>query len=161
VTSAETPQADVVDGELPQAFIARLPLLFARAGGDVAAAAEPGFASLGITPMDYLVLAVLSADEPGSQRELALACGKGPAVMVSLVDELAEKELVERERDPKDRRRSIVRLTKAGRTVLADADREAERVEAELLVALSEDERTQLRELLVRALNAVPAISHG
>ncbi|MDQ8043441.1 MAG: MarR family transcriptional regulator [Solirubrobacteraceae bacterium] len=145
---------------LPDAFAARLPLLLSRAGSDLAAFAEPRFAELGITPKDYVALAVLADDEPGSQLELAEACGRAPAMMVSVIDQLAHKGLVARERDPKDRRRSVVRLTPDGTQVLAAADREAERVSAAMLVALSPDEQTQLHDLMHRALRAVAPAPH-
>jgi len=93
-------------------------------------------------------------DEPGSQLELAVACGKAPALVVNMVDVLADKGLVRRERDPKDRRRSVVRLTGDGREVLARADEVAAQVEAELLGGLSAAEREQLHTLLRRALEA-------
>lgn len=145
---------------LPAAFATRLPLLLTRAGNDLATFAEPGFAELGITPSNYLALAVLADDRPGSQLQLAEACGKAPAVVVSMIDHLANKGLVSRERDPKDRRRSVVKLTEDGVEVLAAADREAERVQNALLVALSPDERTQLHDLMRRALQAVAPAPH-
>jgi DNA-binding MarR family transcriptional regulator len=135
----------------------RLPLLFVRAGNDLAVNAEDGFAQLGIDGRDYIALAVLADDQPGSQLELATACGKAPAIVVGMVDGLVGKGFVVRERDPKDRRRSIVKLTADGRKVLADADREAERVQNEMFGVLSADERSLIHTLMRRALSAVPA----
>ena len=41
--------------------------------------------------------------------------------MVGVLDRLGAKSQVERERDPRDRRRVLVRLTETGRTVLSAA----------------------------------------
>jgi len=57
-------------------------------------------------------------------------------------------------RDPRDRRRHIVELTDKGRAALERAEAGVEEVEEEILSALDEDERRQLRALLIKALTA-------
>jgi DNA-binding MarR family transcriptional regulator len=155
---ANAPEAETTASPLlPNAFASRLPLLFVRAGNDLTIKAEARFQALGIDGRAYIALAILADDQPGSQLELAQACGKAPAMVVNMVDDLTDKGFVVRERDPKDRRRSIVTLTDAGRAVLADADREAERVQDEMFGTLSAQERTMLHTLMRRALSTVPA----
>jgi DNA-binding MarR family transcriptional regulator len=67
-----------------------------------------------------------------------------------LVDRLEKKALVERQRSTEDRRQVVVRLTRAGREVLAPIDRSVERLDAELLGKLSQTELKQLLKLLER-----------
>src|SRR5262249_20849605 len=58
---------------------------------------------------------------------------------------------------PADRRRHVVRLTKAGERALERAEAAQEGMEDEVLAALAPDERALLRELLARALAGVTA----
>ena len=77
---------------------------------------------MGLSGRQYMVLAVLSADAPPSQLELAGLCGLLPAQIVPVIDELERRGLVARQRSETDRRRSVVRLTEAGREILEQAD---------------------------------------
>jgi DNA-binding MarR family transcriptional regulator len=69
---------------------------------------------------------------------------------VGLLDELEEGGLIERKRDPEDRRRHLVSLNPAGKKRLAELRAISMRVENELLAALDPAERTQLHELLLQ-----------
>jgi DNA-binding MarR family transcriptional regulator len=62
---------------------------------------------------------VLATDQPESQQELARLMGKAPPIIVAAVDELEKKGLVARRRDTRDRRRSVVEMTDAGREMLS------------------------------------------
>src|ERR1700754_1034683 len=104
---------------LAKGFRARPALLMVKLGNEVALRAEDPLAGLGLSGRQYMALAVLSTDEPTSQLELARMCGLLPAQVVSVVDELARRGLVERQRDESDRRRSVVRVTAAGSERLA------------------------------------------
>ena len=73
--------------------------------------------------------------------------------VVLLLNELEDLGHVARRRDPEDRRRHLVELTKAGRRALADAERAQESIEDEVLKALDADERATLWQLLTRALS--------
>ncbi len=129
----------------------RLSLLMALVGSAIADRGDEALrATGGLDAMDYMVLAVLDESEPGSQLELARLCGSAPGKIVGILDQLEQRGIVVRERDPHDRRRSIVRLTADGRTVLEGADAIVEGVEAELLADLTADERGQLHDLLRR-----------
>lgn len=144
----------------PAGVRARFSLVAYQLGMEILARAADGLEELGLSGRDYTTLAVLADDQPGSQLELARCLGKAPAGLVATVDGLQDRGLVRRERDPRDRRRSVVTLTPAGRRMLARADRLAERVEAEVLADLEADERTALHDTLRRVLApraAVPA----
>ena len=70
--------------------------------------------------------------------------------MVSTIDELESKGMVERRRHPSDRRAYALHITKQKHDTLT-RDRELSReAQDELLAPLSEEERAQLRELLLK-----------
>src|SRR5262249_27656266 len=71
--------------------------------------------------------------------------------VVLLLNELEELGYVARLRDPGDRRRHLVQLTRAGRTALARSERAQAAIESEVLGALDPEERQTLRHLLARA----------
>lgn len=129
---------------LPRGAFARPALLLVKLGNDIAARAEDPLAGLGISGRQYMVLAVLSADTPPSQQELAGLCGLLPAQVVLVVDELERRGLVARQRSETDRRRSVVTLTDEGAAVLAKADTLGERLVAEL--------EPEVRQLAIDAL---------
>ena len=66
-----------------------------------------------------------------------------------LLDELEEQALVERKRDPDDRRRQLVRITADGKRVLAKLRALSKRLEDEFLAPLDAEQREQLHTLLL------------
>jgi DNA-binding MarR family transcriptional regulator len=109
-------------GALPRGIAHRPALLLHKLGHQVLARAEGPLAAIGLSGRQYVVLAVMDSDEPASQLELATLTGLLPAQVVPVLDELEARGLVERRRSESDRRRSVVRLTEEGRTLLARAD---------------------------------------
>ena len=126
-------------------------------GSPERASLEAALAELGIDGRDYTTLAVLATDQPDSQQELARLMGKAPPIIVAAVDELEKKGLVARRRDERDRRRSVVEMTDAGREMLARADVIADDLIADIFGALSAGERAALHDTLRRAM-AVEAV---
>jgi DNA-binding MarR family transcriptional regulator len=92
----------------------------------------------------------LAANEGQSQQALSRALGIHRSAVVALVDDLEQRGLAERRRDPDDRRAYTLYLTPQGRELLAELQRVAEEDEAELLTALNASERSQLISLLQR-----------
>ena len=74
--------------------------------------------------------------------------------VVAWLNELEEAGFIERMRDPDDRRKHNVVITRAGLLALERAERELLRLEEEVLSPLTADERAQLRRLLAKALTA-------
>ena len=107
-------------------------------------------AGLDLHPRHFGMLSHLAASEGQSQQALSVALGIHRSAVVALVDDLEQRGLAERRRDPLDRRAYTLYLTPPGRDVLADLDRIAEQHEAELLTTLDASERSQLISLLQR-----------
>ena len=68
--------------------------------------------------------------------------------MVTLIDDLEARELVQRIRDPDDRRAYRLTLTKAGRATARKATAQLIKCEAQSLAGLTDAERNRLHELL-------------
>jgi DNA-binding MarR family transcriptional regulator len=86
------------------------------------------------------------------QQELAEALCMDANNVVLLLNELEELGHVTRLRDPDDRRRHLVELTKQGCAALTRAESAQETIEDEVLQALDPSERAILWGLLTRAL---------
>jgi DNA-binding MarR family transcriptional regulator len=101
----------------------------------------------------YVLLAALDEGGPASQAELSRRTTIDRSDMVATVTELAERGLVERAPDPRDRRRNVVTLTAAGRRHLRRLDTLVARAQDGLLAPLSPAERRQLVDLLTRVVD--------
>ena len=137
---------------LPKGLERRPALLLVRLGTLLSDMGDDRLAEAGISGRGYTILAILGEDGPGSQYELAQMLGKAPGVVVAAIDQLERAGLVERNRDPADRRRSVVTLTVAGRKALARADKLADEAAGELLPGLGDQELGQLKDLLMKGL---------
>jgi DNA-binding MarR family transcriptional regulator len=85
-----------------------------------------------------------------SQQALIEALGVDPSVLVSILNDLESYGFAERRRDPDDRRRHIVEMSRRGAAALTRVDEVMSTVEREVFGDLSQDERNQLRTLLGR-----------
>jgi DNA-binding MarR family transcriptional regulator len=113
---------------------------------------EPGC----LRPRHLIALSLLHDGGPLSQQALGEALSLDPSNVVGLLNELEERGLVVRQRDPADRRRHIVSLSGAGTGELAATGTELAGIEDDLLAALSLAERTMLHDLLVRVAIGAP-----
>ena len=107
-------------------------------------------APLDLHPRHFAMLSQLAVNEGQSQQALSRALGMHRSAMVALVDDLEQRGLAERRRDPVDRRAYTLFLTGAGHKLLADLEQLAEDDETDLLSALDPSERSQLISLLQR-----------
>ena len=73
-----------------------------------------------------------------------------PSRLVVLIDEMEQRELIERRGNPEDRRRYALHLTEKGHSTLEAISRIAREHSQALLAGISEDERQQLATLLLR-----------
>ncbi|WP_369205401.1 MarR family winged helix-turn-helix transcriptional regulator [Streptomyces sp. PU-14G] len=101
----------------------------------------------------YAVLASLHEHGPGSQAELSTRSGIYRSDMVGVLNELAERDLVQRVPDPEDRRRNIITISARGRRRLLRLDKVLDDLHEELLAPLSQAERDQFVRLTTRLLD--------
>jgi len=114
----------------------RLGYLLKHAQQRLVRAAMPAMAPFGIDGRELAVLTVLSAGVPLSQQEAADQLRVDRTTMVSLVDALEAKSLVERRRSADDRRKNIVQLTETGLHCLRGAARARDEADREFLAPL-------------------------
>jgi len=108
-------------------------------------------AHAGFRPPCMGVLAVVARLQPVSQREISDHLGLDASDVVGVLDVLEAAHMVQRRRDPSDRRRHAVVLTEAGETAARRfADLRAA-AEDRVLADLDADERRLLVDLLNRA----------
>jgi DNA-binding MarR family transcriptional regulator len=108
-----------------------------------------------LRPRHMLALKVLGDRGSMTQHAVGSALSLDPSNVVGLLNELEERELITRRRDPADRRRHIVALSAAGEGELAASQDVFCGIEDELLKALTPEERATLYDLLVRAVGGV------
>jgi len=125
-------------------------LLLVQLGMEVARQFADQLAPLGVEPRHAGILRSLAANEGKAQQVIGEQIRLNPTQMVFLVDELEDRGLVERRRNPADRRSYALFLTPAGWDMLSRIQ-EAGRVhQARLGASLSESEQEQLTQLLRR-----------
>ncbi len=107
---------------------------------------------LGVKLKEFVTLLYLREMTKATQQSLAKALMLDANNTVILLNGLEEKGMVERTRDPEDRRRHIVEITPKGRKALEKAERELETVQDDVLGNLDASERSELHELLAKAL---------
>jgi DNA-binding MarR family transcriptional regulator len=114
-------------------------------------------ALLGMQLRHLVALAYVRDHEACPQQDLADAFCMDANNVVLLLNELEDLGYATRLRDPHDRRRHLVQLTRSGRSALARTERAQGAIEDEVLQALAPEERETLRRLLTRALQGAEA----
>ncbi|NUT04736.1 MAG: MarR family transcriptional regulator [Hamadaea sp.] len=112
-----------------------------------------GLAQVDARKWHYAVLASLHEFGPGSQATLSRRTGIYRSDMVGVLNELAERGLVERMPDPDDRRRNVITITAQGRRRLHRLDKVLDDLHDQLLAPLAPAERDQFVQLLTRLLD--------
>src|SRR5215831_5823789 len=103
---------------------------------------------LGLEQRHAGMLIRLAENDGRSQQAIAELMGVNPTRMVFLTDELEKLGLVERRRNPADRRSHALYLTEAGTAMLARIREVTRAHEAAITAGLSAAERDQLTALL-------------
>ncbi len=108
------------------------------------------YESAGLHPYHYAILIALDSGSHETQGSIADTLGYDRGQLVGLLDELEQRGLVERRRDPNDRRRHLVQPTAEGKRTLRRLRTLSRQIENEFLAPLSDSERAQLHALLLR-----------
>ncbi|MDN5916304.1 MAG: MarR family winged helix-turn-helix transcriptional regulator [Pseudonocardia sp.] len=124
--------------------------LLTQLGTHAAQAFAERIAELDLTPPQAGLLRAVAFGPGRSQQALAQQLGTAPTRLVALVDGLEQRGLLERRRNPGDRRLHAVHLSVAGEAVMADIGRVSRDHDDAVLSALDPAEREQLRALLAR-----------
>jgi DNA-binding MarR family transcriptional regulator len=102
----------------------------------------------------FAILTALSDFGPLAQHELADRLNLNRSHLVGYLDHVEQRGLVRRDRDPQDRRRQRVALTRSGDALAIRLQAVARRSQEEFLAVLSERERQTLLRMLRKVLRA-------
>jgi len=114
-----------------------------------------------ITPGQWYFLRALWDEEGLSQRELSRRVGTTEPTTVSALRLLARNGMIERVRNPKDRRTINIFLTDRARAMKAELMPVAIEVNDVATAGLSDEEFTQLRALLQKVRENLSAAAQG
>jgi DNA-binding MarR family transcriptional regulator len=143
-TTAETPARSRQQFRPGNAF------LLAQLGAHASALFAERIASLDLTPPQAGFLRLVAAEPGSSQQAIAGRLGMAPSRLVRIVDDLEERGLIERRRDPGDRRNYALYLTAEGGRFMGRLARAAAAHDDAVCAALDPGEREQLGALLGR-----------
>lgn len=101
-----------------------------------------------VTPGLFGVLVIIEANPDLKQSELARAAQLDRSTVVTVIDNLERRSLVERRSATHDRRSNAIRLTETGATLLRKLKRQVSAHEKRLLEHFSDAEREALFSLL-------------
>ena len=132
----------------PKELLDSTTFLLKRLGFHAKDRSHEAFAGTGLNAFHFAVLALLEEDPRETQAVIADALGYDRSHLVRLLDELEERDLVVRKRDPDDRRRHVVKLTAAGHRALDELREVVKRLEREFLAPLDAGQRRELHALL-------------
>ncbi|MEU9498909.1 MarR family winged helix-turn-helix transcriptional regulator [Streptomyces sp. NPDC048196] len=124
--------------------------LLAQLGAHAAGLFAERIAGLDLTPPQAGLLRLMARTPGRSQRQLAADLGMPPSRFVPLADELEERGLIERRKNPNDRRLHALHLTEQGERLLAELHQAGAAHEQHVCEALSPEEHRQLSTLLRR-----------
>ncbi|HEX4248735.1 MAG TPA: MarR family transcriptional regulator [Pseudonocardia sp.] len=115
----------------------------------VRTAADANLREGGLSLPGFKLLRAL-ATEDRSMREVSDILHLAPRTVTDIIDGLQGRGLVVRRPHPSDRRITLLHLTEAGATRLAEATEGADEARDAAIADLDEDERATLRRLLAR-----------
>lgn len=124
--------------------------LLAQIGFHAASRFAERVSQLGLTPPDVGLLRMIASQPGRSQQSLAADLGVVPSRVVTLIDNLDRKGLVERRRSTRDRRNYALHLTSEALRVMGQIRHLASEHEDEICSTLDDTQRAELTALLER-----------
>jgi DNA-binding MarR family transcriptional regulator len=135
---------------LPRELVENTAFLLGRLGWTIKIRAIRELDAAGFDAYDYSVLAFLAEGVRETQAAIADTLRLDRSQLVGILDALEKQGLVERRRDPHDRRRHVVSLTADGKRALEQMRAIVRGLEQEFLEPLDEESRETLHVLLHR-----------
>jgi DNA-binding MarR family transcriptional regulator len=117
------------------------------------AAAVDQMRALGVHPGQNFLLEELRAEEPLSTGELARRMHVEVPTVVRMTQRMQAAGLLQRQRDPNDRRRVLISLTAQGKRAARAMPRLLDTISEQALTDFTEGERQTLIELLQRVIS--------
>jgi DNA-binding MarR family transcriptional regulator len=115
---------------------------------------------VGLTALQYTALTVLERHPDLTAAHLARHSFVRTQSMADMVTALLDDGLIERHRDPADRRRLVIALTDAGRRRLDQLRPAVAALEAEMLAPLSQTQAKTLRRAMLSCREALLGQAH-
>ena len=134
-------------------------LLLALLGHEAMRRLRAAHTAHNLKPRQFQILGLLHDHGGLAQRELMHEMDIDPSILVTLLNPLEAEGWVTRERDPSDRRRHLVTLTRAGERQLVSAARAQTEAEDALFASFDADQRQQIRALLITLRDGLAAAS--
>jgi DNA-binding MarR family transcriptional regulator len=116
--------------------------------------------SRGLTTVQYTALSVLRRRSDLSSAQLARRSFVRPQTMHQMVLLLEERKLIERRRDPENRKVLLISLTRTGRALLHECDPVVREIEAELVSGIPAEQRVVFRGGLECGYQALAKLAH-
>ena len=143
VPAPEAPELPRRPPGFPKELLASTVFLLAKLGFAIKTRTIEEFERAGFNMYQYSVLAMLS--EKARETQATIADG-----LQLILDALEERGLIERRRDPTDRRRHTVSLTPEGKRQLVRLRSIVKRIEDGFLEPLDKESRAALHDVLLR-----------
>jgi DNA-binding MarR family transcriptional regulator len=156
-TSGTSTSGAALSGPVPEETPAELAGRLRLAMIELSRRTRPQDWASGLTPSRLSALAIIAAGAPVRIGELAARMAVSTPTVSHLVDVLDEQGLIDRRRDPHDRRVCLVGISPAGRALLADLNTRTTGFLADQIGLLPADQQTAL----ARALPALEAIGRA
>lgn len=135
---------------IPKSLQNRIGFVISKAAQHITEIADEQLSAYHIKAKHYGILSLLDDAGPMTQIDIGHTLQIDRTSMVGFIDDLEHLELVERRRNPQDRRAYNIHLTPHGEKCLADLHSIVQNAEAEALATLSPTEANQLLQLLLK-----------
>lgn len=137
---------------LPEPLTGRTHYLLGRAALQLRADIESALSEADLEQRCVRILLALDAEQPCAQEQLASRMNVTGSTILPALDDYQAAGLLTRERNPRDRREHVLRLTPAGDDYLARALTLHDRVQRDLAGRLGRAETAELNRLLTALL---------
>jgi DNA-binding MarR family transcriptional regulator len=124
--------------------------LLARLGRAVTRQYRSALTPTGLKPRQTNALLALRDEGAMSQQTLGATLDIDASNLVVLLNDLEAGGLIVRRRDPQDRRRHLVEISKRGSKLICEVERASMQIEDAFFAELDADERLTLHDLLAR-----------